>query len=54
VAIRTPRTPVEYLHAAFGERGLVVAHLAEPSRPGGGVVRLVTKPVLERLLAHGS
>ena len=55
VVVRTPRTPVEHLHAAFGDVGLVVAHLAVSSRlDRGGVVRLLTKPDLDRMLARGN
>jgi len=53
VLIQTPRTPIEYLHAGFGESGLVVAHLAESGRPArGGIVRLVDNRELDRLLAQ--
>jgi len=55
VLIQTPKTPVEYLHAGFGASGLVVAHLAAPSRPArGGVVRLLHRRELDQLLARGS
>jgi hypothetical protein len=52
VSLRVPATPREYLHAAFADRGLVVAYRAAGSQ-SNGVVELMGWSRLEQLLAKG-
>ena len=53
VSMHVPRTPAHYLHAGFGDAGLVAAHVAESSkRARQGVLTLIRWPTLDRLLAR--